>query len=101
MNFIPHSVRNVIEHVVHQLVEADPAYLEFTNDIVSKDGTVITVKWFNSYVNQDTHQVFSIGMPLSKEISMEETADSLRAYFTDILQKDQTTIRQIKEKASL
>ena len=74
------------------------AYEEFTNNIYN-EGTKksITVRWFNTLINHEFNCVFSIGLPLTKEPTIDEDIDSLRAYFRDILEQDKTVINAMKE----
>jgi hypothetical protein len=79
------------------IVNKSQCYKEFTNDILDKDNKTITVKWFNTLINSEFNCVFSIGLPLTKEPTLDEDIDSLRSYFRDILEKDKTTINAMKE----
>lgn len=95
-NFIPENYRTVMDRVHEAVCGGTGEYLEFTNDIVSKTGDVITVKWFNSTINNSEIGTFSVGVPLTRNISKEESIDSVRAYWRDVLNKDQSAIQVLK-----
>jgi len=97
-NFLRPSDKDLIGHVCEEIiVNKNKCYKEFTNDILDKDNKTITVKWFNTLINSEFNCVFSIGLPLTKEPTLDEDIDSLRSYFRDILEKDKTTINAMKE----
>jgi PAS domain S-box-containing protein len=88
---------DIIQHVHEDTLAGSKKYEEFTNDIVTKEGKRITVKWFNTMINNAFNSTFSIGVPLTKEISIDDNIETVRSYFTDILRKDSTTIQAMKE----
>jgi len=91
---------SLVEHAAEEVLKGNEIYKEFTNDIITKDGKIITVKWFNSLINNGFDSIFSLGVSLTKEPTLDEDIDSIRSYFTDILQKDKTTINAMKEIAN-
>ena len=70
--------------------------MEFANEIITKSGELITVKWFNSMINEGGSGTFSVGLPLSRDISKEDSIDSIRAFWKDKLEQDRTTIQALK-----
>lgn len=96
-NFVRPGTEDIIAHVHERILGRDQNYNEFTNDIIDKDGKIITVKWFNSLINDGVDWSFSIGIPLTKSPLLDEGIDSIRAYFTDIIQRDKTAINAMKE----
>lgn len=87
----------LIHHISNEIMNGNLNYKEFTNDILDKDGKSITVKWFNTLINHEFNCIFSVGVPLTKEPTLDEDIDSLRAYFRDILEQDRTVIQAMKE----
>ena len=88
----------LIQHVFGEILKGNKAYEEFTNDIIPiTTKKPITVKWFNTYINNNFNCSFSIGLPITKEPNINADVESVRAYFTDILKKDRTTINAMKE----
>jgi DNA-binding response OmpR family regulator len=70
---------------------------EFTNDIITRTKKRISTKWFNTRVENGIIWTFSIGIPLTKTISKEDSIETMRSYWEDIIQKDRTTINIFKE----
>jgi len=71
---------------------------EFTNDIITKYGDSLPVKWFNSYVNTTSNYAFCIGMPLSRhDQHHNDTINDLRKYWSDMIQKDETLIDTFRD----
>ena len=96
-DFLRISDHELVQHVCNEIIKGNQSYKEFTNDIIDINKKSITVKWFNTYINHDFNCVFAIGLPLTKEPSIDEDIDSLRAYFRDILEQDKTVINAMKE----
>jgi PAS domain S-box-containing protein len=77
--------------------EKKKIFNEFTNDIQTKNGTRIPTKWFNTRIKNGEICTFSIGIPLTKEITKEDSIETMRAYWEDIIKKDRTTINVFKD----
>ena len=88
---------DLIHHVANEIIKGNQNYKEFTNDIIDINKKTLTVKWFNTLINHEFNCVFSIGLPLTKEPTIDEDIDSLRSYFRDILEQDRTVINAMKE----
>lgn len=97
--FLKTSDKDIISHVHDQVLKKNKNYTEFTSDILDVNKNSITVKWFNVLINSSYNWIFSIGIPLTKEPTLEEDIDSIRSYFKNILEKDQTTINVMREVA--
>ena len=97
LDFIKESERPIIGNVHRSLVTKAECekYREFTNDIVTLDDKIITVKWFNAPVNHEYNWTFSFG--LASQPPVEVTEESVRAYYRDILAKDRTMISSIRD----
>jgi hypothetical protein len=96
-NFLRSPDHDLIQHVNDEIIKGNQNYKEFTNEIITSDKKTLTVKWFNTLINHGFNCVFSIGLPLTKEPTLDEDIDSLRAYFRDILEQDRTVITAMKE----
>ena len=70
---------------------------EVTNDIISLNNTVTTVKWFNIPINSNYNMVLSFGIERIPHIDLDE--ESIRAYYSDIIQKDKTMIEALRISA--
>jgi DNA-binding response OmpR family regulator len=77
--------------------ERKKIFNEFTNDIQTKDGKRIPTKWFNTRIKNGEMWTFSIGIPLTKEITKEDSIETMRSYWEDIIKKDRTTINVFKD----
>jgi PAS domain S-box-containing protein len=89
--------REVVTYVQSEILKGSKKYEEFTNDIFPVNNKPITVKWFNTLINNNFNCAFSIGIPLTKEPDITADVDTIRAYFTDIIKRDRTTINAMKE----
>ena len=96
LDFIVEEERKTIT-IVHGVLSKGESkkYSEFQNDIKSIDGEIHHVHWFNCHINSDYNWTFSFG--IRKEPVPEITAESIRGYFRDIIQKDRTMIESIKD----
>jgi len=94
--FIPGSHRDILKFVYKDVLVGNKDNMEFTNDIITKNGETITVKWFNSLINSGKTGTFSVGLPLTKYITNESNIDSVRSYWRDVLDKDKSTIQALK-----
>jgi len=64
-------------------------------DIVTNNQTIISVKWYNTVINSGFNMVFSFGVKRSS--LNEETEESIRSYYRDIIEKDRTMITSMKD----
>jgi len=98
--FIPESSRVITDHILKDLItkDSEEMYVEFTHDLQAENNRISPVKWFYTYMNKDTNLIFCIGIPLNREQSFEESTESIRSYFKDIIKQDHTTMLKLKEK---
>jgi hypothetical protein len=96
MSYIPEVDKDQVLHATKKLISQEENYIEITNDISNSQDTV-TVRWFISYVNDKTHWLFSIGVPISHSVSTQANIDTVRAYYRDVILKDRAMIKNIKE----
>lgn len=88
------SQSSVIHHAIsHE--ENEVEYKEVISDIVKLDGKFCRIKWFNTSLNNHTYMTFSFG--ILKENDNEMTEDSIRTYYKDIIEKDKTMIRSLRD----
>lgn len=98
--FIPEENIDLISEVHINIIstyDTCSRYSEVTNDIKTMDGSLITTKWFNACIKNGVKYTFSIGMPTSKPSDVEDNIDAIRAYWKNIIQKDQTTINAFRD----
>lgn len=98
LDYIKPEEKDMIKNVYKTLSTDSPKaeeYKEFTNEIVLPDKELLVVKWFNIYINSELHFTLSLGV--QKYIPTEETEDSVRSYYRDIVEKDKTFIKSIRE----
>jgi PAS domain S-box-containing protein len=96
LNFIKEGERIKLEAIHKDITNnKDSKYIEYENEIVTKDGEEILIKWFNIPINSEYHMTFSFGV--SRVDPVEITEDSIRSYYRDIIEKDKTMIRTLKE----
>jgi len=98
LNFISESDKAIIKHIHTQIAHDRDlkTFREHVNDIISLNSKVIPVRWFNSNINQGLKGTFSVGVPVAEDVSKEESVDTVRAYWRDIIETDKTTIRAMK-----
>ena len=99
LDFIPEREKNLVTHV-HTMVkiceeQKDEKYKEVINDILLLNGNITTVRWFNLCINHSYQMSFSIGVAQQKPA--EATDESIRSYYRDIIDKDRTMIKSIRE----
>ncbi len=99
LDHIPDYEKENVRRVLNHIIDKQEKYLEFLNDITltRKGDTIVSVKWFNSYINHTTNLIFSIGIPITQSPSHLDDIDSLRAYYKDIILKDREMIKSLKE----
>lgn len=96
LEFIKPEERLKIKTVHKNITEEkDSKFMEYKNDIITKAGENLSVKWFNVPINSDYHMTFSFGLP--KSTPLEITEDSIRSYYRDIIEKDKTMIKTLKQ----
>ena len=103
LNFIPEENIDRIKMIHHDLSfnhknTKKQKYLEVTNDIKTINGEIITVKWFNVQINSIYNMTMSLGLQIDKP-NLQESEDSIRAYYRDIIDKDRTMIKSLRDVA--
>lgn len=69
---------------------------EVTNKIVTRSGSTIITKWFNSRIQNGKTYTFSIGIPYNRKVTAEDDIESIRSYWKHVLDKDETTLKALK-----
>lgn len=77
--------------------EKKTIFQEFTNDIVTLSGNRISIKWFNTRIQNGKIWTFSIGIPLARDISKEKSIEEMRSHWENIIKQDRTTINVFRE----
>jgi len=103
LTFIPEEEIDRIKMIHHDLAvnhndQEKQKNLEVTNDIKTINGEIITVKWFNVQINSIYNMTMSLGLPINKP-NIQESEDSIRAYYRDIIDKDRTMIKSLRDVA--
>jgi len=96
IKFISPSFQEAIKTIHTGVLNNKDEFKEITNEILTKNGKLINVKWFNSSVKNGLTMTFSVGVPLTRNISIENNVESMRSYFKDILERDESMIRSLK-----
>jgi PAS domain S-box-containing protein len=99
LDFIPEEEREMIKTYHSLLINSetlDNINREFFNCIETKSGEKINVKWFNTKVNNNYNWTFSSGIPRYDE-NFENTEESIRAYYRDIIEQDKTMIEALRD----
>lgn len=73
----------------------DKRFIEYTNEIVSITGNILSVKWFNAHINTEYNWTFSIGIQSEKPVMI--TAESVRKYYKQVLENDRTMIMALRD----
>lgn len=101
LKFIPLEYADRIKVIYNSLAFDDSnrshKYREVTNDIITKNEKRITIKWFNTRLNHETHMTMSFGLKLIDDVSISESEDSIRSYYHNIIEKDRTMIQSMKD----
>ena len=96
LKFADPTLQDTIKKVHDDIAKGEEKFKEFTYAIYSKDGKSTKVKWFNSYANSNLNLSVGIGTPY-RNIKPDESIDTIRSYFRDIIEQDSTVIQAMKE----
>ena len=100
LKFCPEDQIGLAEHIVKDINDGSELYKEVIMDLKDLNGEITPIKWFNSKANNHEGWLFSIGIPLIRQVDSLQDIDSLRAYYRNVLDKDRTMINVIKDKAA-
>ncbi len=96
LDFLPDNMKTNITHIHNHIIKnptsKEKRFQEVTNDIITIKKKIITVRWFNACINNGVKLTFSIGIPLTKDITKNDNIETLRAYWAEKINKDRTTI---------
>jgi len=98
LDFIKPEEKTMIKTIYNKIADDEKnaeEYREITSEIVLPNEDNLVVKWFNIRINEDFNTTLSIGV--QRCIPIEETEDSIRSYYRDIIDKDKTMIKSIRE----
>lgn len=99
LDFIPEHDLAGVELEFQLIRKESKVSSEMTFDLRESNG-INTVKWFNSFINSTNNWIFSIGVPVTKEIDFNDNVGSLRAYWKDIIEKDRVMIDTLRDTFS-
>lgn len=75
-------------------------YKEVINDIRIANDQIVSTKWFNIPINSKYNMTFSIGIKLTiPEDYVKISEESIRAYYKDIIEKDRSMIKSLRDVA--
>ena len=96
--FKNYVVKDIIKNM-HNMISTDidkaEEYKEITTEILLPNNESLTVKWFNIHINGEFQLTLSVG--IQRCIPSEESDDSIRSYYRDIINQDATMIKSIRE----
>lgn len=100
LDFIKQEDRGNIKSVhssfsVSEEKKVDKRFVEYTNDIITLTGEILSVKWFNAHINTEYDWTFSIGIQAEKPVLI--SADSVRKYYKQVLENDRTMILALRD----
>jgi FixJ family two-component response regulator len=97
-DFIDIGSKSLCKKVRADILTGSKKYQEFSSSIISaKLKNSLRVKWFNSVITNSHKYMISIGIPF-RPVEVDESIDSIRAYFGDILKTDQTMIKAVRQE---
>jgi len=98
--FLIESDRRYIDNFHKEILKNSQTFKKSLREVVTtlltKSKHKISVKWFNSRIDNSHTYTFSIGIPIDKKITPQDGIDSIRAYWRDVLEKDATTLTALK-----
>lgn len=97
LDFIVNRDKEIIRHIHKQVQDGDVNTREFINDIICQKNQITPVRWFNTCFNQGIDGTFSVGVPIVKEVTPQDTEEAIRSYWKDVIQKNKTSIKAIRE----
>ena len=98
LQFVDEQKHDLIKRV-HSIAISEEFYKvrEVVNEIITLDGKIINVKWFNTKINDKYHWSFSIGIPMVNDTLHAETEETIRSYYKDIIARDRTMIEALRD----
>jgi len=104
LDFVPEKERQLVG-VIHKSVALAEGnwhkYREFKNQIVSKNGIIFDIHWFNSHINTNLNWTFSFGVRERPIIKEDADIDNIRHYYRDIINKDREMIFALRDVIGL
>lgn len=99
LDFVEEKDRRMIE-IIHDSVSNgkdnwEDKYREVQNNMITNDGKILPVYWFNSHINTNINWTFSFG------IKKETKEDDLRDFYYDVIRKDRVIINSMRDAMGL
>lgn len=96
-NFIPDHEKDLIKNIHNEIIEGKiKSYSEYTNDIISKDNKIITVKWFNDRIVNGQPITLSIGYEISEDKKEFEKTENIKNIWQNKIFSDRRWITDHK-----
>lgn len=96
LKFVSEKDKHVIEYLYGEMTNKKITK-EFINDIITKENKIIPVRWFNTNLDQGENGTFSIGVPIAGKVSKQDTEETIRSYWRDVIQENKTTVNALRE----
>jgi hypothetical protein len=98
IDFITKEEAKKMNFIHQNVIDNTEAYQksmrEITTKLITKSGKTISVKWFNSKIKSGSS--FSIGIPYNRKVTSADAIDSIRAYWSHVLDKDEAALLDLK-----
>lgn len=102
--FLPEYEKEKTIIIFEEILSGKESFLEFQSDMIKKDGSIISVRWFNSLTDDmpqaHDNNIFRIGVPTQINSFRNKSIESIRAYWQDVISRDKTAIRALQKVAS-
>lgn len=100
LNFLEEKDKELLK-IVHESIAYDKEdwenkYREVQNNIITTEGKIIPVYWFNSHINSEINWTFSFGI---KKPAVKE--DDVRIFYQDLIKKDRIMINSLRDSIGL
>jgi PAS domain S-box-containing protein len=99
LDFIPDHNKELVK-IVHDCLShsmEQEKYRELVNEVKRLDNSILVVKWFNIPINSNYNMTFSMGLKSNVSECEVVSEDSIRSYYRDIIAKDRTMIKSLKD----
>ncbi len=96
--YVPESFSNIMPKIFDGVLQTHGETHDFVCEIMDPNTKVeVTVKWFISFINTTINSYFMIGIPLLKDITPQDSVETIRQYWRNIIERDRSTIKSLKE----
>lgn len=99
-DFISEEEKSVAEKVFKSLRNGNISYEEYSGKTKTKSDSPLYIRWFSTFLDNHIKCIVNVGIPLEC-LSPEQSIDSVRAFYKDILEKDSKMIQTMKESIGI